>query len=531
MKVTRIPFSQINQFSKRDKAYVNQDKTLHPFFEHEVSIKAFEKVIQAKSVQKIQRDELVDALLVQYQSLSRHAKVDGHIEILRKQNTFTIVTAHQPSLFTGPLYYIYKIMSTINLCEQLIQHYPNHNFVPVFITGGEDHDFEEVNHLELFNKKVIWESGEKGSVGNMKSESIFPVLQELEAILGDHENAMKLVQILKNAYSKNERYGNGTIEMVHELFKEFGLVVVNMSTVAIKGLFKDFIKKEILEQPSKELVEATQVQLEKLGFKAQAFPRPINFFYLGTQFRERIVFEEGKYKVLHQNIEFDQDEIIQEINKHPERFSPNVIMRPLFQEVVLPNLAYIGGGGELAYWLERKSQFQHFGIPFPMLIRRNSVLWVDKGMSKRMGKIKLTIDDLWLEEEASVKQFVLQNTKESLDLEEETQQINRAFEGIKAKALALDASLEKKVAAEQAKQMNLIKGLEARLVKTAKQKQDTGVKQVRGIHQKLFPKGGLQERKDNFIPFYLQYGAKYFEVLKKELDPLQPGMVVILDDE
>ena len=531
MIIERIPFSKVSQFSKKDVAYDSNDQALRPFFNYEANIASFEKVIKAKQQQSIDRETLYQALKNQYADLAQDDRIDQQIEALRKDNGFTIITAHQPSLFTGPLYYIYKIMSTINLTEQLNEAYPSQHFVPLFITGGEDHDFEEVNHMELFNKKLVWESGEKGSVGAMKTSTVQPVLAELKSIVGESENAIQLMDILEKAFEKNERYGDATVEMVHELFKTYGLLVLNMNSSILKGAFATIVKEEIFNQPSKFLVEKAQKALEVAGFKAQAFPRTINFFYLGDQFRERIVYEDSKYRVLNQNIEFSKEELEKEIDNYPERFSSNVVMRPLFQEAILPNLAYIGGGGELAYWLERKEQFAHFKIPFPMLIRRNSVLWIDKAAAKRMSKSNLGTMDLLLEEESLVKHFVHQQSTETLDLNAEIKVINEAFEGIKVKALALDPGLEKKVAAEQAKQMNVLKGLESRLIKSAKQKHETGVNQVRNIYQKLFPNGSLQERKHNFIPFYLQHGKAYFDILKEALDPMTKGLVVITEDK
>ena len=197
-----------------------------------------------------------------------------------------------------------------------------------------------------------------------------------------------------------DSYSTATIHLVNSLFGADGLVVAGMNDPDLKRGFIPILIEELVQQRSHELVGATSSQLNEVGFKTQATPRKINLFYLRDQIRERIVFDEGIYKVLNTDYKFNETELIAEVNQHPEHFSPNVVMRPLYQEKTFPNLAYIGGGGELAYWLERKSQFDHFKINYPMLIRRNSVLWLDQGMSKKIDKLNLNITDIFVETES-----------------------------------------------------------------------------------------------------------------------------------
>ncbi|MEL6845007.1 MAG: bacillithiol biosynthesis BshC, partial [Bacteroidota bacterium] len=211
MQAIKIPFEQVPQFSKRDIAYTNADPALRSFYKYEVSMEAFAKLISDKAQNTLHRKELVEAVTQQYKSLSAHPKVIDNITALADNNTFTIITAHQPSLFTGPLYYIYKIISAINLTEKLKAHYPDYHFVPVFITGGEDHDFEEINHLSVFGKQVEWTNNEQGAVGQMATDTLAPVLDELEAILGTSENAERIFQSLKRAYTEHPKYGASTI--------------------------------------------------------------------------------------------------------------------------------------------------------------------------------------------------------------------------------------------------------------------------------------------------------------------------------
>lgn len=526
MEIIKIPYQQIPQFSHKDVAYATGHPNLRPFFKYEVHLDAFEQVIRDKSKDPINREVLVEVLREQYEKIPCSDIVSQQIDKLLLPNTFTITTAHQPSLCTGPLYYIYKIASTIHLTHHLNEKYPGCHFVPVFVMGSEDHDFEEVNHFNLFNKTITWTNDEKGAVGMMSSNNLKPILEELKPILGESENAKKIYGIIEEAYTSHPKYGDGALHLTSELFRSYGLVVLGMNHPKLKHLFKSFIEKEILEQPSKSLVDQTTLQLENAGFSGQAHARDINFFYLTDQIRERIVLENGRYQVLNTSISFSAAEMKSEIQEHPERFSPNVVMRPLYQECVLPNLAYIGGGGEIAYWLERKSQFGYFGLNFPMLIRRNSVLWIDNATSKRMEKLGLSIYDLLEDTDSVIKHYVKSNTENEISLSEELVMMDNLFDHVIQKAEDIDPTLAKSFVAEKVKQVKNLEQIEGKLMRAEKQKHETAINQIRSLKEKLFPGNGLQERFDNFLPFYIKYGPSFFEELIKVLNPLEQGMIV-----
>ncbi|MEL6274520.1 MAG: bacillithiol biosynthesis cysteine-adding enzyme BshC, partial [Bacteroidota bacterium] len=438
MNITRIPFQEVPQFSDRDVAYATQDDRLRPFYKYPVTLDAFAEVFADKAKDETNRQLLVEELRAQYEQLPPHEKVDQQLNKLVEENTFTVITAHQPSLFTGPLYFIYKICSALNLAQKLNATYPDKHIIPVFITGGEDHDFEEINHTYLYGKKLEWQNEESGAVGAMKTNSLGAVLEELKTVLGDRDTAQSIYSRLEKAYTSYGTYGTATVALVHDLFADFGLVVADMARPAFKRAFLPIMREEIFNQPSQQLVEKAQRELEAVGFSAQAHAREINFFYLRDGLRERIVQEDDAYAVLNTSHRFSQEELEAELEQHPEFFSPNVVMRPLFQEYIFPNLAYIGGGGELAYWLERKEQFAHFGLNFPMLIRRNSVLWVDKGSQKKLGKVGIALPDLFGDVELFIRDYVEKNSENELSLAEELSELEKLFQSIATKADSID---------------------------------------------------------------------------------------------
>ncbi len=529
MEVQRIPFPSIPQLSSRDVAYATQDPALRPFYQYTAKLTSFSDVIADRNRHPVDRSTLVAALQEQYAQLTGTDTALSQINQLSNSTTFTVTTAHQPSLFTGPLYFIYKIASTINLSRRLKKAYPDYHFVPIFITGGEDHDFEEINHLHLYGKRLSWDIDAGGAVGALPSNSLQKVLQELKEVLGESDKAQAIFSELERAYTGHASYSMSTIAYTHHLFGQEGLVILDMNRPSLKKLFLPIMKEELLQQPSQAYVEKAQVALEEAGFSGQAHAREINLFYLREGLRERIEQVDGQFRVLNTNYSFTEEEILHELEEHPERFSPNVIMRPLYQETVLPNLAYIGGGGEIAYWLERKEQFKHFGVNFPMLIRRNSVLWLDRGTVKRMDKLGLGISDLFEETHLLVKRFVTDQTENELSLSDEKKQLEALFTSIAKKARETDPTLEKAVLAEHARQLKAVENLEGRLMRAEKQKYEVAINQIEGLKDKLFPGNGLQERHDNLLSLYLRYGRDLFATLLEELNPLEEGFIVVVD--
>lgn len=530
MDITRFDYAAIAEFSTLDKAYAAEDAALRPFYEHPANLAQFEAVIAAKKGFEVERRAvLVEELLAQYQTVETSAATLENINKLREENCYTIITAHQPSLFTGPLYTIYKILSAINLAEKVSQEHPTIAVVPVFWMGGEDHDFEEVNHLHLFGKTLTWEDEQGGSVGAYNTQSLRGVLEQTKEILGNGERAQVVVAQLEQHFGKEGAYRESVRNFLNWLFGEYGLIVANAGTKAFKKQLIPILKEELLQNTSKALVEQTVAALEAAGFSQQAHARDINIFYLSPQQRSRIIWEEEQFQVLDTTLTFTKEALLKELEQHPERFSPNVILRPLFQELVFPNLAYIGGGGELAYWLERKTQFEHYQIPYPMLVRRSSVLWIPKSISKLMDKLELATPAIFTDTHQLIKQYVIDNAQEELSFAEERKALDQVFEQLVTKTVAVDPSLEKGVIAQQVNTHKAIDKLEQRLLRAEKQKQESSIQQIEKIKETLFPNQGMQERYDNFLGFYTRYGDTFIETLHQEIDPLDKKLLVIKD--
>lgn len=528
LKKTNISLAETNQFSRLILDYIKGSDALNSFYSYKPEIKAFQQAIENKSNENIDRSILVKVLKEQYSQILNADLQQQNIELLLDKNTFTVCTGHQLCLFTGPLYFIYKIISTLNLSETLKKNYPHYNFVPVYWMASEDHDFEEVQSINLFGKKLTWSNPQaKGAVGSLNPASINLVIDELKQILGESENASQLIQLYCDAYLNHKTLADATRYLVHQLFSEFGLVIIDGNDGRLKAEFTEIIKDDIFNNTNHELVSQTILELEKLDVKAQVNPRSINCFYMINNLRERIEYvsgsanEEVLFKIVNSSITFTKNALINELKEHPERFSPNVVLRPLFQQKILPNLAYIGGPGEIAYWLEYKRMFDHHKISFPVLMPRNFALLTDEKTNQQIQKLGFTITDLFKDSEVLINEFVNKNAGSALSLKEQEEKLSDLFLEISAKAAAVDITLKGTVEAELQKVLNGLKNIESKLVRSEKQKQETSLNQIKKLKDKFFPEGLLQERHDTLAPYYLKSGKQLIQDLKNVFDPFE----------
>ena len=538
-KKSKISLAETDQFSKLFLDYISGDDILRKFYSYEPSLMAFQQVLDDCSKENTDRQLLVSVLNEQYTGIKNCELQKTNIDLLLDKNTFTVCTGHQLCLFTGPLYFIYKIISTINLAKKLKINFPKYNFVPIYWLAGEDHDFKEIQSINLFGKKLSWNNNDaKGAVSKLNTDSLSFVIDELKQIIGESENARELIQLFVEAYLKHKNLADATRYLVHWLFADYGLVIFDGNDARLKKEFSELISDDILNNTNYQLVNQTISELEKIGFKGQVKPREINCFYMIDNLRERIELSHNSssdghkkdiFKVLNSTITFTRDELLDELKNHPERFSPNVVLRPLYQQKILPNLAYIGGPGEIAYWLEYKTMFDFHKINFPILIPRNFALLTDEKSNQQIQKLGFTVIELFKKTEELIKEFVNRNASSELSLKEQEEKLKKVFSEISAKANAVDITLRGSVEAELQRTINALKNMESKLLRSEKQKLETSLSQIKKIKEKYFPEGSLQERYENMIPYYLKYGKSLIADLKEQFDPLEFEMLILTD--
>ena len=533
MDAACINYKDTGYFSQTVIDYLEDAPEVRSFYSHRPDMKGFAELLEHKKVTG-DRQVLADVLTTQYEKnglrSAYHAQLAvENIGLLRSENTYTITTGHQLNIFAGPLYFIFKIVTAIKLSRQLKDAFPDKNFVPVYWMASEDHDFAEINYTNIGGKKVHWWYEAQGATGRIDPQSIRQALNQYKGALGIERHANELAEIVEHAYAGFDKLADATRFLVNALFGQYGLVVIDADDHQFKQQFASIMERDIIEQNSFKQISATNEKLETLGVHAQVNPREINFFYLQEGLRERIVFEGGHYKVLNSEIFFSEEDLKKEIREYPERFSPNVVMRPLYQEVILPNIAYIGGGAEVVYWLELKSNFEFYSVDFPILILRNSGLIVDKASAAKIAKMELEPCQLFLGVDALKNAWVKKHSKHALNLTEEWRELSSIFEKLKLRAHKIDPTLSPSTEAVQARLKKAIESLEKKLVKAEKINYHTRLEQVELIKNALFPHGSLQERSENFGLFYVKWGQPFIDELIRNFEPLDFKFTVLTE--
>lgn len=523
-----ISFQSSGYFSKLMQDYLDQKTELKPLYNNFPTLENFEKQIaeKASNFDNNNRTALVETLKKQYENIDVSESTQHNITLLALENTLTITTGHQLNLFTGPLYFLYKIISTINLTKELKSKYPSYNFVPVYWMATEDHDFEEINYFNFKGKKIRWNAESTGPVGRLSTKGLEDLFEVYSKELGSSSNANTLKDLFEEAYLKHKNLADATRFLANSLFSNYGLVIIDADDAELKRAFVPYVKNELENQTS---FKEVQKSIENLSdYSVQVNPREINLFYIEDKLRERIIFENDKYWVNNTKISFSKEEILKLVDSNPEKFSPNVIMRPLYQEIILPNLCYIGGGGEIAYWLELKAFFDAVNITFPILLVRNSVLLATEKQAKKADNLNLSWKDLFSKSETLINTITHKLSPFPIDLTEQKEALEKQFNYLFELAEKTDKSFSGAVKAQEVKQKKGLENLEKRLLKAQKRKLQDQLQRVADLQCELFPNYSLQERQANFSEFYLENGDQLIPLLIQKLKPLENNFNIII---
>lgn len=523
---TQLPYNSTGYFSKVVTDYLQQSPELRPFYEHLPDIEGIRAAIGQRQQFIQERKLLVEGLQEQYKTVAPSDKVQLNIQSLLQDNTFTVTTAHQPAIFTGHLYFIYKIVHTIRLADQLKKELPQYNFVPVFWMGSEDADLDELGNIWLSGDKLVWNTRQTGAVGRMNTKGLDTLIHRIAGELSVQPHGEELIKMIKEAYLNSPDIQTATFKLIHELFAEYGLITIIPDTALLKKLMVSVFEDDLYHQTPGSIVEQT---IENLGkhYKVQANPRAINLFYLKDGVRELIEWKNDHYEVRNTQIRFTKAEMAVELNDHPDRFSPNVILRGLYQETLLPNIAFIGGGGETSYWLELKDLFHHYKVPYPVLVVRNSFLIVEGKWEEKIERMGLQISDFFQSEQQLLTSLVTRQANGHLKLTKELEATTQLYDTIREKATQVDETLLAHIEALKARTVKPLQELEKKMIRAEKRKYESEQQQIHQIKEALFPTGGLQERVENFLPYYAKWGRQFIDCIYKSSLALEQEFVII----
>lgn len=525
-----IPYAHTGILTKLVTDYLNMNEKIKPFYSHTADLKGIKAAIESRKKYPTNRRLLHDQLLQQYAGVVNTEKVTENIQLLLSEDTFTICTAHQPNIFTGRLYFIYKIIHVIKTADYLKQQLPQYNFVPVYYMGSEDADLQELGEIEINGDKLNWKTNQSGAVGRMIIDEAFITLMErIGNELSSQPNGTGLIGILKKAYQKGRTIDAATFELVHELFADYGLLIILPDNKQVKSLMISVFTKELTESFSNKILEKTITSFPA-EYTIQAKGRDINLFYLKDNARERIEKTDNGYRINNTSISFSEQGMLQELNDYPERFSPNVILRPLLQEMLLPNVMFVGGGGELAYWLELKKIFESADVPCPVLVLRNSFLIIEKKNSELLDSLSLGVPDIFSSLNDLQKKIISRKNTQADDIGSEKALIEKAYEGIKTVAANADPTLEKHTLALRSGAIKKLEQLEKKMFRARKKTFEAEMRKIEKLKNRLFPENSLQERVENFLPYYAKYGAQFIEEIFDASGVFEQQFCVIIED-
>ncbi|HSC52481.1 MAG TPA: bacillithiol biosynthesis cysteine-adding enzyme BshC [Phnomibacter sp.] len=525
---TSVSYSETNAFSKLVLDYLKQAETLQPFYQWTPDFEGITKAIDAKAAHPVDRQLLVEQLRKQYAGYALTPKQEANLDALLQPNSYTITTAHQPNIFTGPLYFIYKIVHAIKLANSLNEMLPDNKLVPVYYMGSEDADLDELGHFYVQGEKRSWQTTQTGAVGRMHTKGLEQLTQQLEGQFAHLPFGPQMIALCRKAYEQHSNVQEATLYLVNELFKEYGLLVVIPDNAALKKVFTPIIKKELLGNFSQPEVDKTAALLSP-HYKVQVKGRPINLFYLSESGqRERIEQVNGKWVVEALGLSFNESEILQLAEDRPELFSANVILRGLFQETILPNIVFIGGGGELAYWLELKGVFEKANVPYPVLMLRNSMLLLTERQQQLQQKNGLNDTELFLPLQSLLDKMAQAQHGELLARAKEEQHIFEQYERLQLAADKIDITLKAYLAALHAQALKGLHSFEKKLQRSARKKLGDSGRQLTTLHEQVFPAGNLQERIENFLPFYALFGPALIQEIYEHSPALQTDAFTIV---
>jgi len=523
--INKISFNDIESIPQLVKDFLNQN--IEGFENNTFSLDHFRQQIHLKkdSFASEKRSIVADVLEGQLETLFLSSKQKENLENLKLSNTFTITTGHQLNLFSGPVFFVYKILQTIKTCTYLKENFPDFNFVPVYWMASEDHDFAEINHFKTENN--YYETNEKsgGPVGRIEISDIY-FISEFEKEFKDSIFGTELILMMKEAYKPGNTLTEAIKILVNRLFSAFGLLILDGDSKELKNQMKTIFKDELLnfslQKASKDKVDFLT---DRYG-KVQVNPREINLFYL-SETRDRIEFNGQKYIIVDKPIQFTEEEIQSELENHPEKFSPNALMRPVYQENVLPNLAYIGGNAEIMYWLELKDYFSKINTPFPILIPRNSMLFLKEKTLGKIEKLDLTIEDFFHNFSVLTNQKILKDNPILQLLDEKEELLINSFSTLKTSAETTEKSFGNMVKAEEVRQLKSFKRMKKRLLHAEKIKQNELLERLENLFLDVHPAKTWQERVYNFSVFFSDYGYAWLENCLEEMVVQDSKLIIV----
>lgn len=495
MRLQQLSAIEFRRLSPLITAYCLGESTLRELYRTSPVVEEMAREAKNRVIAPEVSAALHEVLSEQYQGLTLHKAVAENLQAFAAGNAVTVTTGHQLCILGGPAFVMYKILSAIRLAQSIQPWVTDKKVVPVFWLASEDHDRDEINHVFFRNRRIEWNTQQTGAVGRFSTDGLSDVLQQVSELATD-ESSRKYVELFGKILTEHRTLSSATRAWVNECFGEWGVVVLDADDARLKRFFIPAMRRDLLRQTTFSAVTETNTRLKQLGYEPQVNPRQLNLFYLRNQSRVRIETTDDKWHTIDQSMQWSQESILAELQEHPEHFSPNVLMRPLYQETILPNIAYVGGPGELAYWMQLKGVFSQFEIPMPALVLRDAAVVVSEPCLRRLSKLGLSSADL-LRPKAELIEQLLGDAK--LDFSEEINRLQILYQQLAERMSNVDPTLKATAMAELQRVLSGIEQLQAKTWKAIKTKEEQKLTALNKVWEEVFPEGEWQERRDNLL--------------------------------
>lgn len=477
------------------------------------------------------RRELTAAIKNQYLNKRISVKTSRNIKFLEEKNTLVIATGQQLGIAGGPLYTIYKTISAIKLAADLTEKFPDFNFVPVFWLAGDDHDFREIQSINVINKESklekitysIDEDPEKdfGSVGSMILESdIEGFFTQLRSSLRETEFTNDVITFLSGIYEKGRTIADSFTEMMYKFFDKYGLVICNPQTEEIKRLLIPVFRHEIenYRTHASKLIQVSAGLDEE--YHAQVKIRPINIFINNETGRHLLdPLENDEFRLKRKKVKFTKDELLQLLETSPEIFSANVILRPICQDYLFPTAFYIGGPAEVAYFAQIVQLYKMFNLATPIAYPRLSATIVEKSVQTLLQRFGITIEDFFKLKREIFNKVASMISEYDIDgkFQDAEGKLAEVYDDLKNYLADVENTLADPAEKSKIRALQHLSDLKAKAEAARLRKHENTMNRLDKSYALLLPENNLQERELNYFYFANKYGLGFFEYLIEKL--------------
>ena len=521
MEMLNLELPSTNQFAT---GYLAGAPEIQRFFHYQYqSVSDYKERIIELEKRTFMREELASCIEKYMEGFPTSNKVFESLKKLTQPNSVVVIGGQQAGILTGPLYSIHKIISIIVLARQKEEEL-GIPVVPIFWIAGEDHDYQEVNHIYVENEgkvqKIVYPEKilERKMVSDISinQDVCLEWVEQIIEILGETDHTNELLAFLREAVTQSATFVDFFAHMVMELFKDYGLLVIDSGYIGLRCLEKEILISQIKQAASiTNHVKEMQAELEKEGFSQSIdiSRHAGNIFYYDEKYKERILLEynpeEKEFIGKNGAVTFTIEELLQIASEFPWKLSNNVVTRPITQELLFPTLAFIAGPGEIAYWAELKKAFESYSIKMPPIVPRLNITLVDRSVETDLNELGLSLETVLITGTEKQKEEYLSSVKDKeLDslFHDTKEQLLGSYRLIRER---IDSGLYPLLEKNQDLLLKQIEFMQVKVDFSLQEKHQVILNKFSRVNNKLRPLNSPQERILNAVSYMNQYGIPF----------------------